>query len=311
VTTLALVDSYLAELAQHLPAPIREDVVSELREDLTQRVEDRAESKGRAPDARDERAVLGEMGHPLRVASRYGERRYLIGPELYPAYLQTLRTTVLCALVFVVVLKAVLGGNTDSLFSMDGLLGSLFEITLWVVGVVTVVFLIMESSGEKLAWYHDWTPDALHVGQVPVVQGDVATNFSTEVIFLLWWNSVLQLDWSLPVDVAESMVAPIIDALFIPLNVLAGLFVVVHGYVLLRGHWPRWASFVELGLCVALLVALGMLLRGQPLLLSPVEAGQDAAAVATIANPMIAVALWVVVGFTVWDAVLALGRLKR
>ena len=93
MTSYPLVDSYLTEIGRHLPSRMRDDIVSELRSDLTEEFLERAELEDRNPNDVDEREVLLAMGHPVVVASGYKTRRYLIGPELYPAYLQTLRAT--------------------------------------------------------------------------------------------------------------------------------------------------------------------------------------------------------------------------
>ena len=320
VTSYPLLESYLAEIARHLPRNGREDILCELRDDLAEQVQERAEAAGRVPDTTDEDAVLRLCGHPLKLASQYKSRRYLIGPELYPAYLQTLRTTLLVGLGVWLLFAITLGvSNEDSSFfqtlSIKGLLNTLLEIGLWMAVIVTAVFLSIESTGERLGWYKNWTPERLSVGSAPVDYSAVVTNLVTEAVFLLLWNRLVGLGWPqnlLEVEntagswLAEVSVAPVLDALFLPLNVLVGLFLGLHIYVLVRGFWPRWASKAELGLCFVLSLALLGLMGASPLIVLP----EEFAKLSLWVNSTIGVMLLVVLVTSVWDAWLAYRRTK-
>ena len=320
MTSYPLLESYLAEIARHLPRNGREDVLGELRDDLTEQVKERAHAAGRAADSEDEHAVLRLWGHPLKLASQYKSRRYLIGPEIYPAYLQTLRITLLIGLgvwlLFAIVVGAI---NENSPFiqtlSLKGLLNTLVEIGIWTAGIVTVVFLSIESSGEGFGWYKNWTPDRLSVGSAPLDYSAVVTNLVTEAVFLLMWNRLVGFGWTqylLEAEntagswLAEASVAPTLGALFYPMNVLVGLFLGLHIYVLVRGFWPRWASKAELGLCLVLSLLLMGLVSTSPLIVL----SEDFAKLSFWVNGTIGIMLLVVLAASVWDGWLAYRRAK-
>lgn len=309
-----LVDSYLAEIGRHLPRSTRDDIVGELRSDLTEQVNERAEIEGRNPSDDDEREVLRALGHPVAVASGYKAQRYLIGPELYPAYLQTLRATVLIGLGLALLFSLVLGSAETQTLSVKGLLNVLVEIAFWIAVAVTAVFLALEASGDKLGWYKNWSPDSLR-GSAPVINSDVATNLITEGFFLLLWNRYVSVSWQelfqttgnpASFSLGEATAGDLVGLLFVPLNIIVGLFFCIHLYVLVRGSWPRWSSWFEFALCIALMACLAWLQSGAPLVTLP----QGAEQLALWGNRTIAFSLWVVFAFTLWDAFLAFRRAR-
>jgi uncharacterized membrane protein len=164
-----LVESYLVEVRRYLLDAQRDDIVEELRETLEEQVHDHAEGCGRSPQREDELAVLSILGHPLKVASGYREQRYLLGPALFPTYVQTLKLVVSIALIaqFLVGFAAASVAGWD--MSIGDALWALINMVLWAVAVVTLVFVAIEYSGEKLNWYDSWTPESLSAGAASVV----------------------------------------------------------------------------------------------------------------------------------------------
>ena len=62
---MELVNCYLSELRQHLPGDQREDIVSELRNNIVEEMQELTDSRGGVPDINDERAVLANLGLSL------------------------------------------------------------------------------------------------------------------------------------------------------------------------------------------------------------------------------------------------------
>ena len=81
-----IVDRYLLAVRAFLPRATQEDIIKELSEDIRSRIEDREEALGRPLTAAEEESLVKELGHPALLAGRYGPRRRLIGPELFPFY---------------------------------------------------------------------------------------------------------------------------------------------------------------------------------------------------------------------------------
>lgn len=78
-----LLDSYVRELALHLPRARRQDIALELRALLA---EELAAAPG-GPDAEQALALLRRHGRPAQLAQRYHERAALIEPADTPLFL--------------------------------------------------------------------------------------------------------------------------------------------------------------------------------------------------------------------------------
>lgn len=263
---MQLVDSYLTEVSRFLPPAQREDVVGELRATIEEEVAERADAARRQPTDEDEAAVLARHGHPLKVASGYQTRRYLIGPDLYPAFRQTLSTLLVAVLAVQLVIALAVSVGTGWNLSVGGLVSQAVSTIVWVVAIVTLVFVGIEGAGTRLKWYERWEPRSIARGPVSLVnRGDVVTNLITEAIFLLWWNDALSLRGWVPggTEGSAPLVAAFSDAwtpLFWPLNLIFGAFFLLHAYVLIRGLWQRTTLLAEIALGVAGIAAAGWLL---------------------------------------------------
>ena len=99
-----IIDSYVTEVAQYLPADQREEIAGDLYAALEEEVEAEAEQAGREATEDDEYTVVGRFGHPYKAAARYLPQRYLIGPALYPAFFRTLKIVWVVALTTLVLI---------------------------------------------------------------------------------------------------------------------------------------------------------------------------------------------------------------
>ena len=86
-----LIDRYLAAVGVLLPQAQKADIIAELRDVLLNRREEKEATLGRPLTRSENEALLKDFGNPLTVAGRYGRQQYLIGPELYPIYVFSLR----------------------------------------------------------------------------------------------------------------------------------------------------------------------------------------------------------------------------
>ncbi len=303
------VDSYLSEVSRFLPAETRDDILGELRASIEEQVIEHARARGSEPDASDEKAVLSEFGHPLKVASGYGEQQYLVGPGIYPAFVQTLRLLLILVLslqVVVALIASVTAGNT---LSISGLLSNTLETALLVTGIVVASFVLLERSGERLNWYDRWQPGTLRPGSVALTdRGDVITNLVTEGVFLLWWNGALAFpDVLTAIGGPEIVATSIWSELYWPINLVVAGWFVTHITVLLRGLWTRPALFAEIAFCVAALVLVGLLLR-QTALVTVSE--EFLAEFSGNLQLTVRIAVLVIGGFIAWDLVAAVRRLR-
>ena len=304
---MSYVDSYLAQVGRHLSARQRDDILRELRSSIEDQITDLAGN--REPGHNDEKAVLRRLGHPLKVASGYSDPRYLIGPELFPFFLQTLKTVLLVVGLIQVAVVMTAYVSTGYTTQLAHLFTGVFDTLLWASVITLVVFVSIEYSGDQLGWYDSWKPESLSLtDSAPINRSDLMTNLITEAVFLLWWNNVLILQRWLPGpngDVTISLTA-VWDVLYWPLNLLFGSWLVLHLAVLLRGLWRPIMLWLELALgCAGLAVSI-WLLSHRPLMTVTGNAGDNAE---VIVNRVVISVIVVCAVAIVWDMWLASTRL--
>ena len=306
---MQLIDSYLSEVERFLPADQRADILGELRSSLEEQVLDVAGDK--TPGLDDQKVVINRLGHPMKVASSYQGQRYLIGPEVFPTFVQTLKTVlvIVVAIQIAIMLTAYVSSGWTT--SLKGVLSGIFESLLWASIVVSVVFVSIEYSGERLNWYDKWSADSLSLSVGPPVErGAVITNLITEGIFLLWWNNVLVFQNWIPGarDIFTVTLSDTWAPLYLPLNLLVGAWFLLHAFVLIRGLWNAAALYAEMALG-AMGVAVGVwLLTHRPLLNVTGDLGPDGELrVERVLLTFIAV----IIAITVWDMVLAFRRWRK
>lgn len=212
--------------------------------------------------------MLARFGHPLKVASRYQPQKYLIGPDLYPAFLQTLKIVFVAALVIQVATALIFAQTNHWQIGPLYLLKMSVEMFVWAGAIVVLVFVSIEVSGERLRWYENWQPEFLAAGNLGVVKrSDVITNLIFEGCFLLWWNDVVVLQNWIPAlgEGYKVSLSDVWPAYYWPLNVLFGLFFLLHAAVLIRGVWGRRALVTEIVGGAALLSIAIVLIASGPL----------------------------------------------
>jgi len=132
-----LLDRYLADVRDALPPGVNAaDILAEISDDIQSRIDDGA----------SESEAIAAYGNPAVVAARYRRVQYLIGPELFPYYLVTLRN-VLVGTIALVLLGggvAALAMHESSLFYSS--LGIVWNSVAWVAIVVTLIFALRERA---------------------------------------------------------------------------------------------------------------------------------------------------------------------
>ncbi|KAA9132621.1 hypothetical protein F3N42_05220 [Marinihelvus fidelis] len=304
-----LVENYLHAVARHLRPEDRDAVLADLRDAIDGELEGLAESSDRSLSRAEVESVLQGFGHPLRVARGYQPQRYLIGPTLYPDWWRTLRFAVVAALAIQVVVMLVIGVTTGWRTGPLGVISQSVSLAFWVAVWVTVAFIALEYSGERLKWYDRWKASSLLDGSVsPVNRGDLLTNLVSEGFFLLWWNGVVRLDSWIPAGTFSFSLADAWAPLYWPLNIVFGLAFLLHLLVLSRGVWQRWTLVIEAGTSLVML-GLVLYLASVPDLL--IVSGAPAVLAESWAERTLRIALLVVAGFIAWDAWVAIRAYLR
>lgn len=230
-----LLERYLAEVRRNLPSKEADDITAELRDALLERAEEREATAGKV----DWTSLLQEFGHPLVVAARYRKQQWLVGPELYPFYLEFLKvivTIVLAVTTGLAIVRGMLWG-TDAGQIATNYLGSLWWGTASAIGSVTIVFALVERfGGSSVKQSRRWRPQELpepNNGRPSIYESIFGVTFGTLV--LLWWLGAFptpQFGGNFRLDAA-----PVWQTVFWP---VAALLTTQLIFNLVRWLRPRW-----------------------------------------------------------------------
>jgi len=244
---MQLIESYLHEVGRYLPEEQRDDILVELRSSLEDEVRESAGTDN--PTRNQIETVLNKFGHPINVASAYKEPRYLIGPELYPAFVETLSTIFTVSLIAVISLQLLTWVTHGWATGIWGFVENLVRLSLWLVAITVISFATLEYYGERIGWYDNWKASSLSLKPAATFnRSDVMTNLVTEGVFLMWWNSILVIQNWIP-GLADKFVVSLSDVwapLFWPINLLVGAWFVLHAFTLLTRRWTRPALLGEI-----------------------------------------------------------------
>jgi hypothetical protein len=185
-----LLDRYLAAVERRLPKHGAKDIIAELREAISSKIEARTAGPGRPANDDDIAEVLKSFGHPNLVAARYTGHDHLIGPQLYPWFWPAQRTAVGLAIAFTIVISAVAALRSELPISrfIDGL-GNVLNMALLAFAIVAGVFIALERSKAPARFGAAWNPKSLpqdHI-RAPKSRFDSLFTLVFDVIFILWW----------------------------------------------------------------------------------------------------------------------------
>ena len=161
---MELVDRYLYAVKSGLPKGQQDDIIAEMAEDIRSEIEDLETGLGRPLNEAEVVTILEQRGHPTKVASRYLPQQYLIGPALFPIYLLVLKIVVLWVLVPVFVFVVGPIAIATAAHPSKTLIKTLWDLAMsqvFTVGVVTVVFAIMERYPVDARPFKKWDPRRL------------------------------------------------------------------------------------------------------------------------------------------------------
>jgi hypothetical protein len=154
-----LVDRYLQAVRFFLPRRQRDDILQELSDSILSQIEAEEAIRGQPLSETEQSELLKKLGHPLALASHYGEQRHLIGPVVFPIYWRALKLVLIVALA-AQVLATLLAASADQPLTLT-LLG-IPAVALSVFGWVTLMFAVLERAGLRLLEQQkDWDPRKL------------------------------------------------------------------------------------------------------------------------------------------------------
>lgn len=247
-TADTLTDRYAWAVLKSLPESKRTDIDRELRASIADDVDARV-AAGETPEAA-ERAVLTELGEPMRLAAGYAGRPLaLIGPDLYVDYVRLLKLLLVIVVPIVAITSFVINALTGA--EPGGLIGGTIGLVIS-VGVhlcfwVTFVFVLVERTGAKASGLTSDAP--FNPDDLPAVATGTAGGRSELIASLVFALLVpVALGWqaiSSNFEEADGTPIPVINPdlwsfwlpYLIALAVLTAIFAVVL-YRVGRWTWP-------------------------------------------------------------------------
>ncbi len=165
-----LIDRYLANVSEILPAKQRQDTVTEIRSLIQDALDDRSKAEGRPPDDEMMAEVLKQFGSPEKIVAPYLPEKFLIGPYLFTPFITVLRI----ALPIIAVLSLVgfwAGANLGETITPLELItnigksaGNALASVVQAFGNIVLIFAILQwlNPGFKLASKEkEWDPHSL------------------------------------------------------------------------------------------------------------------------------------------------------
>ena len=163
-----LLDRYFYAIKNELTGKDKDDIVAELQSNLMDSLEE-SYPQDAVVNKSDMRDIIIKNGSPRQVAEQFHAPRYLIGPQIYPQYVQVLRI-VLVVLSTVLVVSFIISSFIGNLppkalaLSVTEFIGSLWNAVLASAAVITFVFAVIERKrGQEFAdkVKDEWKPEDL------------------------------------------------------------------------------------------------------------------------------------------------------
>ena len=296
---MELLDRYLNFIRILLPRAKQQDIIAELSEDLRAQIADQEAELGRPVNEAELEAVLKQCGHPILVAARYQSEQALIGPPFYPLYAFGLKVVqwVLFPLLLVIGVALALF-HAHPIVALIGSVGNAIAGAIYMVGLLTVVFVVLQRLQTRLTFLDDWKPRDLP--KVPVVpdqklipRGDSFGGLIGSAAFLAWWTGLLHL----PQNTKIEFLNPIPQMFFWPVLALFAAEMVLHAVNLFLPWWTRRRAALRLLVDVYAVALAVALLRVWPwfALRFPGEPAEDLAVVEQVVNGALYVSTVIVI----------------
>jgi hypothetical protein len=317
---MSLIDRYIAEVGRHLPEKDRADIEAEIRSMVDDMIEERGQST-----AKNERIVaetLEQIGDPELLAAKYAPpKRYLIGPDWYEGYLKVLQRVLFAVLPIVAVVTFVLALTNeplDFIGAVGNAVGRAFSVGTQILFWVTLVFVLLERSGEKpddqpKSASREWTVDQLPMlprrRQISIGESLITIGL---LLFVMIWIIVPAILARLEGDTATPpFLNPALWNFWLPLLlVILGLTVVHELFKLKIGNWTRPLMITNVILCLTTIFYIIALVTTQDVVNPAFLAGLESSMTSSELENVTSWATWtvnltaaIIVGIYIWDMV--------
>ena len=148
---MELLERYLQAVRKRLPWKRQEDIIAELRANLESQLEEKQDELGRQLTSAEAEEWIKQLGSPAHMASHYQQQQYLIGPAVFPAYLNVLRLASFWTFVVYVLVSGVEAvlGTANSGEALAKAVLQLPFVLIQVAAWVTFVFAAVEFAAVR------------------------------------------------------------------------------------------------------------------------------------------------------------------
>ncbi len=247
-------DRYLRAVKPGLPLALREDILAELGENLRSQFEGRESELGRSLSNKEKKEILDAFGDPLVVAGRYQSGsgtvsfgRQLIGPELYPLYMRSLRFLLpITAGVITLIMIPLALADPAKWTELPSVLG--FQVGIQFL-LVTMGWMIVQSQTKKDA---PVVPKPVRVSRLESILQLVITT-----AVLPWVQTVLGTP---EYPFAPCRLAPVWHQVYVPVMIIAITGILQSVVNIFRPEWVRFRYIARMSVDFAGLAVVGYLL---------------------------------------------------
>ena len=322
---MSLINRYIAEVGRHLPEKDRADIEAEVRSMIEDMLEERSAQTSQRADDNLITEVLEQIGDPRLLAYKYAPpKRYLIGPEWYEGYIKVLQRVLFTAVPIFAAVTFILTLTRDPLDFMNAIgeaVGGAFNVGVQILFWVTLVFVLLERSGEK--------PDDLHkpggqtwtVAQLPAMPRTRQISIAETVmniavnLFLLIWIVLPLLTRSGELSGSVPFLHPNLWTFWLPiLFVLIGLTLLHEVFKLKIGNWTPALTVTNVILGLIWIIYLAALVITQdvinPDFLAMLDQAEGGSELREVVRWSIDISAAVIVGIYIWDMINSI-RLAR
>lgn len=252
---MELLERYLQAVKFWLPRAQQDDIVAELSEDVRSQMEEQEAGLGRKLNEAEIASILKQRGRPLLVANRYLPQQSLIGPVLFPVYRFVLKIVILCYLAPSLLVWIGMMSLDPGYHSAHSVAGALIGVCvrIWLtalieVGVVTIIFAVLERLQSQSRFLENWDPRRLRPVHDPNRIPRYSSTFELAAIavFIVWWVSSL---WSQTIFDRASIrivLTPAWRIFFWTFLLLALANIGLSAVNLFRPYWTRLRSGIRL-----------------------------------------------------------------
>jgi len=325
-----LIDAYVSEVGRRLPRKTRADIEAEIRSILQDMLEEHSRKTGKPEDNEMTLEVLRSYGDPEKIAASYMGERYLIGPRLYPIFMQVLRivlivTGVLAAIGlgmaiyqtaltplngFEAIVKAIANFGTSVMIALGNIV-FIFAILEWALfragGKAEVKGMQVEKAWDPRSMREVSARNQVKMGETIVetvgcFAAIVIFNFYPQIIGITpSLNSVFKNgNWS-----SVTFLPLLSDVFFsyVPYLTLVWALTILLNIILLRlGHWTTITKVFVIGLRVINIFIAAAMLAGpsliavtSPALTGAIGDAEGARILMTMITQGVRVALWLAI----------------